>query len=318
MKIHGLVLALLALSATPAWAIGADEINNAKFDGAVPEGRSAIVAKLQVLLDRAHFSPGVIDGYWGDNVRTAVRAFEQASNLPADGEVDADLWAVLSTADRGEVIDTYVITEEDVSRLTGAPLPEDYAKLAEMDWLGYESAAEAIAEKFHMDVDFLKSLNPSARFTVGEQLFVARPADDADTPAARLRAVKSESRLYAYDENGDRIASYPVTIGSSQTPSPSGMLEITGVAIDPTYQYRPDVNFKQGDNDTELTLPPGPNGPVGNVWIDLSEPTFGLHGTADPASIAKTASHGCVRLTNWDARELANLVTTGVPVEFVD
>jgi lipoprotein-anchoring transpeptidase ErfK/SrfK len=87
--------------------------------------------------------------------------------------------------------------------------------------------------------------------------------------------------------------------------------------INPEYTYNPKVNFQQCDNGKVLPLPPGPNGPGGTVWIDLSEPTFGIHGTPEPSRIDKTGSHGCVRLTNWDAEELAKLLAEDVPVKFL-
>ena len=114
------------------------------------------------------------------------------------------------------------------------------------------------------------------------------------------------------------MAAYPATIGSSDTPSPSGTHTVARVVLNPDYTYNPNINFKQGDNHEILKIPPGPNGPVGIVWIALSKPTYGIHGTPDPSKIGKTESHGCVRLTNWDAQELARVVKPGVVVEFAD
>jgi len=122
----------------------------------------------------------------------------------------------------------------------------------------------------------------------------------------------------AYDENGDLIVAYPATIGSADTPSPSGVHKVTRVAFDPDYTYNPNLNFKQGDNTSILKIPPGPNGPVGSIWIALDKPTYGIHGTPEPSKIGKTESHGCVRLTNWDAQELARMVKPEVVVEFWD
>jgi lipoprotein-anchoring transpeptidase ErfK/SrfK len=110
--------------------------------------------------------------------------------------------------------------------------------------------------------------------------------------------------------------SYPATIGSQAVPAPSGIHKVAAIARDAAYYYRPDVNFQQGDNTEPLTIPPGPNNPIGTTWIDLTEPTYGIHGTPEPARIDKTNSHGCVRLTNWDVEELAGLIAKGVPVEF--
>jgi lipoprotein-anchoring transpeptidase ErfK/SrfK len=114
------------------------------------------------------------------------------------------------------------------------------------------------------------------------------------------------------------ISVYPATIGSEETPSPSGTHKVKGVARMPPYTYNPKVNFQQGKNTKVLKLPSGPNGPVGTVWIDLTEPTYGIHGTPEPSLIDKTGSHGCVRLTNWDVEELAAMVRPGVIVAFVD
>lgn len=298
--------------------ITADAINSAGFaGGALPDGQSAITAKIQILLDRGGVSPGVIDGYAGENVDKAIRAFEEINGFPVDGVMDMDVWQALQ-AHAGEAVSSYQITVEDVSGIV-APLPEDYGELAQREWLGYESAAELLAERFHMDIEFLKALNPGVNFAEpGTTILAANPGADVEAQVARIVADKSRSRLLVYDSTGRLVLSYPVTIGSGDTPSPSGLHEVLGVATDPTYSYRPDENFQQGDNNEQLTIPPGPNGPVGNVWIDLSKPTYGIHGSPDPALIGKTASHGCVRLTNWDANELAALVKNGTPVEFID
>lgn len=298
--------------------ITAGAINAAEFsDEALPEGQSPIVARIQILLDRRGVSPGVIDGYAGENVDKAIRAFEEIHDLPVDGKMDGEVWAALQ-GDGAAAVRSYELTPEDVSG-TVPPLPEDYAKLAELDWLGYESVAEKIAEMFHMDVEFLKALNPGTDFAeAGTTVLVADTGIDAEAEVASIVADKQRSRLLVYDSSDSLVLSYPVTIGSDDTPSPSGDYEVVGVATDPTYSDKPDVNFQQGENDEAMTLPPGPNGPVGNVWIDLSKPTFGIHGTPDPAKIGKTASHGCVRMTNWDANELAKLVGNGTPVRFAD
>ncbi len=296
----------------------AEEINEADYAGdALPEDQSPFTARLQVLLDRAGASPGVIDGWDGENVEKAVLAVEEMNGLEADGRMDEDVWDALESQ-TGDAFVRHTISEDDVSRIV-ASLPQDYAELAELDWLGYTSAAEKIAERFHMDIDFLKLLNPDTDFeAVGTEIWVADPGDDAQPEIARLVADKSLARLLAYDEGDKLVLSYPVTIGSDELPSPSGTHEVAAVAVEASYSYRPGKNFQQGDNEEPLTLPPGPNGPVGSVWIDLSEPTYGLHGSPEPAEIDKSASHGCVRMTNWDAMELARAVETGVPVEFRD
>jgi lipoprotein-anchoring transpeptidase ErfK/SrfK len=290
-------------------------INAAEHSGgALPKGQSPVAARIQILLDRAGASPGVIDGYQGENVDKAIRAFEEMNSLSVDGQMDGDVWRLLQP-EAGDAVIRHTVTEDDVSGIV-APLPDDYAKLAERDWLGHTSAAEKIAERWHMDRDFLEMLNPQADFSVGTEVWVADPGEDASPKIARIVADKSLARLLVYGESGDLVLSYPVTIGSAELPSPQGEHTVEAIAVDPTYSYRPDANFQQGDNDEPLTLPPGPNGPVGIVWIDLSEPTYGLHGTSEPAEIGKTSSHGCVRMTNWDAMELARAIEPGVSVTF--
>lgn len=313
--------ALIALAAALAPAAQAqptpDAIESATYEGGtLPEGQSAITVVVQVLLDRAAISPGVIDGWRGPMSRSAIRAFEAREGLQPDGAMDDAVWQALGGPEGGELLQSYQITEADTKNLSD-PLPEDYAKLAELDWLGYTRVSERLAEDFHMDEEFLRGLNSGARFVAGETITVAAPGDRANASASRVEVRKGVGRVAAFDGAGTMIANYPATVGSNQLPSPSGRHEVVGVAVEPTYAYKPEENFQQGDNDEQLTLPPGPNGPVGIVWIDLSKPTYGIHGTADPDELFQNVSHGCVRLTNWDARELAHMVDQGVSVAFV-
>jgi lipoprotein-anchoring transpeptidase ErfK/SrfK len=272
------------------------------------------IVKLQVLLDRAGASPGVIDGFDGDNVRKAVRAFELMRGLPEDGVVDEAVIAALETAE--PVVGGYVITPEDVAAI-GEPIPTDYAEMAERDFLGYARLSELLGERFHMDEELVKALNPNAQFVAGETVAVAAYGPDMTGKVARIEADKTARQVRAYDAEDRLLVAYPATIGSEATPSPDGTHVVAAVAPMPNYTYDPSVNFQQGDNTEKLIIPPGPNGPVGSMWIDLTEPTFGIHGTPEPSKIDKTASHGCVRLTNWDAEELSKMVEPGVVVEFV-
>ncbi|GHA16411.1 murein L,D-transpeptidase [Devosia pacifica] len=293
-----------------------DEINAAAYDGGgLPEGRSALTVKLQVLLDRAGISPGIIDGYKGGMSESALRAFETREGYEVDGLLDMEVWQALGGPEAGAVVAEYTISEDDADRLN-PPLPDDYAELAEMDWLGYASVAESLAERFHMDEEFLEGLNPDAEFAVGDPVVVAQPGDELSAEITRVEVDKASQRLAAFNAAGEMIANYPVTVGSQQLPSPSGTHEVQAIALPASYTYQPDENFQQGDNDEGLVLPPGPNNPVGIVWIDINKPTYGIHGTSEPAELFQTQSHGCVRMTNWDARELAHMVSEGTTVVF--
>ncbi len=305
-------------SSFPAFSqelLTSQQINEAEFSEQLPKGLSAVTTKLQILLDRANANPGVIDGVTGENVTKAIRGYEEMHDLPSTGVMTAELWSRLQSKE--PVTKVYTIDAADVEKLVEA-IPDDYLEKSKMQWLGYTSGAEAIAEKFHMDKDFLAVLNPGVNFVAGEKVLVADPGASPKIAVTRIIADKTNKRLVVYGDDGKPDIIYPATIGSDATPSPEGTHEVRTVAEFPTYSYNPDVNFQQGTNNKKLTIPPGPNGPVGSTWIDLTEPTYGIHGTPEPAQISKTSSHGCIRLTNWDAAELARLVKPGVKVTFVE
>lgn len=281
---------------------------------AAPLLPSPAIARLQILLDQHGTSPGVIDGFDGENVRKAVTAFQVMYGMAADGNLNPEVLAALETG--AQVIDTYEVTSDDEAAIV-PPIPSDYAEMAQLDFLGYESVQEALAERFHMDVDLLVALNPSAGFRAGETIFVALTGANRAGQAAQIVADKTLRQVRAYDVEGRLLAAYPATIGSEDNPSPTGTYTVERATPMPSYTYNPRINFQQGENTEVLTIPPGPNGPVGSMWIDLSKPTYGIHGTPEPALIDKTASHGCVRLTNWDAEELASMVQPGVTVTFL-
>jgi lipoprotein-anchoring transpeptidase ErfK/SrfK len=297
--------------AVPVDAVSSDI---APAEPPAPKHSEPAVTRLQVRLDQGGASPGVIDGFDGENVRKAVAAFEALKGLPVDGVVDPEVIRMLET--EAPVLVRHVITSSDLEGVVG-PLPEDYAELAQFEHLGFASAAEALAEQFHMDIDFLKTLNPDSSFEEGEEVVVAAVGDPMEGKVTRIEADKRLGQLRAYDATNRLLVAYPATVGSEDNPSPAGIHTVTAVAPEPTYTYNPEVNFQQGDNTEVLELAAGPNNPVGSTWIDLSEPTYGIHGTPEPSRIDKAASHGCVRLTNWDAEELAGMVEQGVTVEFI-
>jgi lipoprotein-anchoring transpeptidase ErfK/SrfK len=293
-------------------------VNKATYEDGAKKVRGPLAVKLQILLDRAHASPGIIDGREGVSVKNALRMFEERSNLPVDGKLDSQVWELLQRG-TDDVLVHYELKAEDVDGPFVEKIPTDYAEMAQMKRLSYTSPVEELSEKFHIHPDLLKALNPDAQLTPGSQIIVPNVMEN--TPTERVMSIevdKRQSTVRGYAADGTLIVSYPATIGSRDNPSPEGTMEVKGIAENPKYSYRPDKNFQQGDNTEPLELPPGPNSPVGSVWIDLTKETYGIHGTPDPESIGKTASHGCVRLTNWNAEELAKLVKPGTKVSFVN
>lgn len=321
-------LAALVITALAAWtwtaqALTATEINAVTFaerNKDFEPGPNPFIIKAQVLLSRRSVSPGVIDGVDGENFRKAVAQFRRQENLPAGEEIDELAWLSLGGETTNDVIANYTLTDKDASYDFVDVIPRDYAKQAKMKRLSYTSPQEMLGERFHMSETLLTALNPRQTFSeAGTRIAVASGGRSPEKGAAlRVDAIKTTGMVMVFGADDVVLASYPATIGSEDTPSPSGEYTIERIARNPNYTYDPEKNFQQGKNTLTLTLPPGPNGPVGTVWIALSKPTFGIHGTPEPAKVSKTNSHGCIRLTNWDAEELADLVKPGVAVRFVD
>jgi len=280
--------------------------------------RRDLLLRAQVLLDRAHFSPGVIDGQDGENARNAVMAFERANDLPVDGQLDAAVWTRL-TADARPALTDYVITADDVAGPFVDRIPEDYVQMAALDRLAFSGPLEALAERFHMDPTLLQALNPGVDFARAGTRIVVAAVSSQPLPAkvAVVEVDKALKQVRAYDSAGRLLAAYPATVGSGDNPTPSGEWAVRAVAHAPTWTYDPSrLNF--GDRKAgRQTIAAGPNNPVGAVWIDLTKDTYGIHGTPEPELVGKAASHGCVRLTNWDAEQLARAVDKGARVVFV-
>lgn len=271
----------------------------------------------QVLLDRARFSPGVIDGLAGGNVARAVRAFRQAHGLPNSDRVDRPLLAKLQEVAPGPILVRHKVTEKDLGRPYVAAVPKDFTEQAKLERVGFTSAEEALGERFHMSEELLRALNPGVKFgQPGADILVVASRDGKiEGEVARIEVDKTVSAVRVYDRENKLLASYPATVGSADMPSPAGAMQVEAVATDAAYYFDPE-KLKFGP-DKKLQIAAGPNNPVGGVWIDLSKEGYGIHGAPDPKLIRKTSSHGCVRLTNWDAQELARAVKPGVSVEFV-
>ncbi|MGR9135567.1 L,D-transpeptidase family protein [Rhizobium leguminosarum] len=296
-------------------AINTASIASIGAEKPAPADPDPAIVRLQVLLDRAGASPGVIDGLSGENVNKAVAGFEAMNDLPVDGRLDAEVVSRLEG--NAPIVESYVVSADDAKGLVDK-IPEDYGEKAKMQSLGYTSVAEKLSERFHMGIDLVNELNPASQFAPGDTVWVVTPGPPREGKVKTIEANKKTGQVLAFAGDGSLLAVYPATIGSEDNPAPSGKHKVKGVARMPVYRYDPKRNFKQGKNDKVLTIPKGPNGPVGTVWIDLTEPTYGIHGTPEPKLIDKVGSHGCVRLTNWDAEELAGMVKPGVLVDFVN
>ncbi|WP_262330245.1 L,D-transpeptidase [Bosea sp. BH3] len=321
------ISALLAMSATlaplPAFALSGAEIDSARFEANKPrkdKGIDPFIVKAQVLLSRRSISPGVIDGRDGDNFRKAIAQFRRQEQLGEGDQIDQQTWQRLGGEDAQSIVIEYRVSKKDAAYDFAERIPKDYAKQAKMKRLSYTSPAEMFGERFHMSEELLKALNPDGRFDEADAAIsvVSAQRSPEKGSARRIDVVKSTGMAVVFGENDAILASYPATIGSEDMPSLSGEHKVARIARNPDYTYNPEENFQQGQNTEIMRLPPGPNGPVGTVWIALSQPTFGIHGTPEPSKVSKTSSHGCVRLTNWDAEELAELLRPGVPVRFLD
>jgi len=282
------------------------------------QAKKNALLRAEVLLARAHFSPGVIDGLDGANLQNAISAFEADRGLPVDGKMSQAVWAALAK-DTQPALTDYVITPADVKGPFLAKVPTDLAEMAKLPALSFTSPEEALAERFHMDEGLLRSLNPGADFKApGTKIVVAALGPDRlKAPVTRIEVDKTRRQVRAFGAGDVLLAVYPATVGSTERPAPDGVWAVRTVAPNPTYTYDPSrLTFGKASNG-KLTIPPGPNNPVGSTWIDLTIPTYGIHGTPDPRQVGKTASHGCVRLTNWDVRQLSRAVKKGTVVAFV-
>ena len=306
--------------ATPAAAVATPAVVDATpivIPAAIPQAQRDLI-RIEVLLDRAHFSPGVIDGRAGGNLALAISAYQAANNLPVDGKPSAALLEKLTANDGANSMQRYTIADADVAGPFVAKLPTDMTELSKLDSPAYANSVEELAERFHMDEPLLRALNPGADFDkAGTVLTVAAiSADKLGSAVQKIEVDKSKNAVRAYSADGTLLATYPATVGSTERPAPDGEWAVRTVAPAPDYTFDPKRLTFGKPGQGKLTIKAGPNNPVGSTWIALTKETYGIHGTPDPRLIGKRASHGCVRLTNWDAHQLGASVKAGAKVIF--
>jgi lipoprotein-anchoring transpeptidase ErfK/SrfK len=319
-----ILIGLMFACATSS-ALGA-ELNAAAINSAEPSKKTLSNEKptpagvrLQVLLDRAHFSPGEIDGKFGENAKKALHAYEEAQQLTLSDNVSAEVWSKLAVDGRPATAN-YTVDEKDVAGPFLHKLPTKMEDMKEIPKLSFTSPREGLAEKFHMSEDLLAALNPGQRFDrAGDIIAVVDTGTDQNPEKAdRVEVDKHRQTVKLVGKSNTVIGFYPATVGSEEKPSPSGTLKVTEIDRNPIYHYNPAYHFKGVHSRKPFIIRPGPNNPVGNVWINLSGEGFGIHGTPSPGKVSKSGSHGCVRLTNWDAERVAERVSKGTPVAFID
>jgi len=283
------------------------------------------ILKAQVLLDRANFSVGPIDGRWGKNSEIAVYWFQEQQGIAPTGAIDeATFRAIAAAAGGGPTLTRYTVTGED-TKGPFVQMPENVYEQAKLDCMCYESVAEKLAEKFHTTMEALEFLNPEtslANLQAGQTIFapaVRAPVSERSVKdIARIAISIKGNYFHGHDADGRIVFHSPTTLGSKYDPSPTETLKVVRTAFNPQFKYQPKLFAEVPDEEPEADLQPGPNSPVGVVWMALSKPHYGIHGTRDPDSIGYASSHGCVRLTNWDALDVARRTAEGTPVEFVD
>lgn len=279
-----------------------------------PGSAGSATVRAQILLDRAHFSPGEIDGRFGENTRIAIQGYQASRKLPINGTVDLATWDSLN-GDTAPALVPYTMGADDVAG-PFEKIPSDMMEKSKLKTLGYSSPQEALGERFHIDPALLAYVNPGRDLgREGEQIMAPNVVRQyGRVQADRVIVSKTRKIVEALGPTGAVLAQYPATIGSEHDPLPLGNWKVTVVQQNPVFNYNPDLFWDADPSHSKAKIAPGPNNPVGVVWIGLSKEHYGIHGTPEPGTIGHTQSHGCIRLTNWDASELSQMVNAGTPV----
>ena len=279
--------------------------------------------RLQIFLDNSDFGPGKIDGQMGEFFRKALLHYKRAHGMPETGAVDSWLFDQVP-----QTFTTYTIKEEDLKRI--GPVPSEHAEQAKLKWLAYTSLLEFVAERYHSAEAYIRKLNP------GKKLDDLKPGDVVTVPnvlpfevekftegkvppnpafAARKVFVDTKERFLEIHDGMQLVAEFPITPGSTTLPAPVGTWKILGIAVWPWFRYDEGMLNYGVRTDQYYNLPPGPNNLVGVLWAALNRPGIGIHGTNNPETIGRAASHGCIRLANWDAARVKDLISVGNVVE---
>jgi len=315
--LHELIAAVLVLAASGLGAAVSSDLFSSEVEHATaapvgPGATGAKVLRAQILLGCARFSPGEIDGRYGDDLGIAIRGYQEDHGLKPTGVIDAEMWKLLDSH-TGPLLVSYTITAADVK----GPFertPSNVADQASLKWMGYESPQEGLGEKFHMSPKLLAQLNPGKKLdTAGEQITVVNVRLTPARRASRVVVSKSRRTVTAFGVGNRLLAQYPATMGGPHDPLPIGNWKIVSVTRNPWFYWDP-VHFWNVDPEKAAEkLPPGPRNPAGVVWMGLSKPHYGIHGTPDPGHVRHGESYGCIRLTNWDANDLSHMVVRGTP-----
>ena len=312
----------------PAWAktatsnvgtaLNFDAFNAASDAPVLKMGaRSAAVARAQTLLDRAWFSPGEIDGGFGKNMQRMVRAYQRSNGLKESGQVDEATWKSLREGSPDALLTGYTVTEKDAAGPFEAT-PKDMSERAKLKALVYTSLEELLGERFHVNPDYLKRLNPGKKITAGAEIVVPNvDVSKLPTRASQLIEIdKSERVLFVMDKDGKPAAGFPISIGNeTNDPLPIGVMAIKNAVDNPTFTYNPAILKNAPKTAEKVDIAAGPNNPVGTVWLGLTKPHWGIHGTPEPAKVGHSETNGCIHLTNWDAERLAKIVKVGARVD---